>query len=135
MSYLSDFKEFNGGYVTFGGGANEGKITGKGTLKTATKDKTSGILKSFITNIENIVNKKVKIIRCDNEIEFKNRVMSEFCEKKRIKKEFSVARTPKQIGVAERRNRTLIESIRTMLADFKLPTTFWAEAVNTACYV
>ncbi|GJZ23615.1 ribonuclease H-like domain-containing protein [Tanacetum coccineum] len=37
--------------------------------------------------------------------------------------------------VAERRNRTLIEATRTMLADSKLPTTFWAEAVNTACYV
>nr|GEV36746.1 retrovirus-related Pol polyprotein from transposon TNT 1-94 [Tanacetum cinerariifolium] len=38
-------------------------------------------------------------------------------------------------GVAERRNRTLIEAARTMLADAKLPVTFWAEAVNTACYV
>ncbi|GJZ48225.1 hypothetical protein Tco_0602057 [Tanacetum coccineum] len=96
---------------------------------------TSGILKSFITEIENLVDKKVKIIRCDNGTEFKNRVMSEFCEKKGIKKEFSVARTPQQNGVAERRNRTLIEAARTMLADSKLPTTFWAEAVNTACYV
>ncbi|GKE37531.1 putative ribonuclease H-like domain-containing protein [Tanacetum coccineum] len=61
--------------------------------------------------------------------------MSEFCERKGIKREFSVARTPQQNGVAERRNRTLIEDARTMLADSKLPTTFWAEAVNTACYV
>ncbi|GJW34514.1 putative ribonuclease H-like domain-containing protein [Tanacetum coccineum] len=61
--------------------------------------------------------------------------MNEFCEKKGIKMEFSVARTPQQNGVAERRNRTLIEAARTMLADSKLPTTFWAEAVNTACYV
>nr|GEV31947.1 hypothetical protein [Tanacetum cinerariifolium] len=38
-------------------------------------------------------------------------------------------------GVAERRNKTLIEAARTMLADAKLPVTFWAEAVNTACYV
>ncbi|GJY29170.1 putative ribonuclease H-like domain-containing protein [Tanacetum coccineum] len=36
---------------------------------------------------------------------------------------------------AERKNRTLIEAARTMLANSKLPTTFWAEAVNTACYV
>ncbi|GJX60227.1 putative reverse transcriptase, RNA-dependent DNA polymerase [Tanacetum coccineum] len=50
-------------------------------------------------------------------------------------KEFSNARTPQQNGVAERRNRTLIEAARTMLADAKLPVTFWAEAVNTACYV
>ncbi|GKB48052.1 putative ribonuclease H-like domain-containing protein, partial [Tanacetum coccineum] len=54
---------------------------------------------------------------------------------KGIKKEFSVARTPQQNDVAERRNRTLIEAARTMLVDSKLPTTFWAEAVNIACYV
>ncbi|GJW60456.1 retrovirus-related pol polyprotein from transposon TNT 1-94 [Tanacetum coccineum] len=99
------------------------------------QDETSGILKSFITEVENLVDKKVKIIRCDNGTEFKNRVMSEFYEKKGIKKEFSVARTPQQNGVAERRNRTLIEAARTMLADSKLPTTFWAEVVNIACYV
>ncbi|GJV12099.1 putative ribonuclease H-like domain-containing protein [Tanacetum coccineum] len=46
-----------------------------------------------------------------------------------------LARTPQQNGIAERRNRTLIEAARTMLADSKLPTTFWAEAVSTACYV
>ncbi|GJV73863.1 putative ribonuclease H-like domain-containing protein [Tanacetum coccineum] len=149
MSYLSDFKEFDRGYVTFGGGAKGGKITGKGTLKTgflhmelfgltfmsslmnkkycqvvtddystftwvfflATKDETSGILKRFITEIENLVDKKA------------------------LKGNFSVAEPPQQNDVAERRNRTLIEAARTMLADSKLPTTFWAEAVNSACYV
>ncbi|GJY15658.1 ribonuclease H-like domain-containing protein [Tanacetum coccineum] len=73
--------------------------------------------------------------RCDNGTEFKNKEMNQFCERKGIKREFSVARTPQQNGVAERKNRTLIEAARTMLADSKLPTTFWAEAVNTACYV
>ncbi|GJT82142.1 putative ribonuclease H-like domain-containing protein [Tanacetum coccineum] len=80
----------------------------------AYKDETSGILKHFITEIENLVDKKVKIIRCGNGTEFKNRVMNEFCEKKGIKREFSVARTPQQNGVAERRNRTLIEAARTI---------------------
>ncbi|GJU54034.1 putative ribonuclease H-like domain-containing protein [Tanacetum coccineum] len=61
--------------------------------------------------------------------------MNQFCEINGIKREFSVAMTPQQNGVAERKNRTLIEAARTMLADSKLPTTFWAEAVNTACYV
>ncbi|GJS11413.1 putative ribonuclease H-like domain-containing protein [Tanacetum coccineum] len=101
----------------------------------ATKDETSGILKAFITGIENQINHRVKIIRCDNGTEFKNKEMNQFCEMKGIKREFSVARTPQQNGVAERKNRTLIEAARTMLADSKLPTTFWAEAVNTACYV
>ncbi|GJX87708.1 putative ribonuclease H-like domain-containing protein [Tanacetum coccineum] len=61
--------------------------------------------------------------------------MNEFCGLKGIKREFSVARTPQQNGVAERKNRTLIEAARTMLADSLLPTVFWAEAVNTTCYV
>ncbi|GKE50986.1 ribonuclease H-like domain-containing protein, partial [Tanacetum coccineum] len=61
--------------------------------------------------------------------------MNQFCEMKGIKREFSVARTLQQIRVAEWKNITLIEATRTMLADLKLPTTFWAEVVNTACYV
>ncbi|GJU43781.1 putative ribonuclease H-like domain-containing protein [Tanacetum coccineum] len=101
----------------------------------ATKDENSGILKAFITGIENQINHRVKIIRCDNETEFKNKKMNQFCEMKGIKREFSVARTPQQNRVAERKNKTLIEAARIMLADSKLPTNFWAEAVNTACYV
>nr|GEZ92974.1 hypothetical protein [Tanacetum cinerariifolium] len=61
--------------------------------------------------------------------------MNEFCEMKGIRREFSVARTPQQNSVAERKNKTLIEATMTTLADSKLPTTFWAEAFNTACYV
>ncbi|GJY47546.1 ribonuclease H-like domain-containing protein [Tanacetum coccineum] len=101
----------------------------------ANKDETPEILKNFITGIENQLDHMVKIIRCDNGTEFKNRIMNEFYEKKGIRREFSIARTPQQNGVTERKNRTLIEAARTMLADSKLPTTFWAEAVNTACYV
>ncbi|GJU13956.1 putative ribonuclease H-like domain-containing protein [Tanacetum coccineum] len=75
----------------------------------ATKDETSEILKTFITGIENQINHKVKIIRCDNGTEFKNNDMNQFCGIKGIKREFSVARTPQQNKVAE--------------------------AVSTACYV
>nr|GEZ80138.1 hypothetical protein [Tanacetum cinerariifolium] len=57
--------------------------------------------------------------------------MNQFCEMKGIKREFSVARSLQQNRVAKRKNRTLIEAARTMLADSKLPTTFWAEAVNS----
>ncbi|GJR70978.1 retrovirus-related pol polyprotein from transposon TNT 1-94 [Tanacetum coccineum] len=100
MSYLTNYEEIDGGYVAFRENPKGGKITGK-----ATKDETSGILKAFITGIENLVDHKVKMIRCDNGTDFKNKEM------------------------------TLIEAARTMLADSKLPTTFWANAVNTACYV
>nr|GEY92123.1 hypothetical protein [Tanacetum cinerariifolium] len=72
-----------------------------------TKDETSPILKTFITGLENQLSLK----------------------------EFRVPRTPQQNGIAERKNRTLIEAARTMLTDLLLPIPFWAEAVNTACYV
>ncbi|GJT10189.1 retrovirus-related pol polyprotein from transposon TNT 1-94 [Tanacetum coccineum] len=96
-----------------------------------TKDGTSEILKNFIKEIENLVDKKVKIIRSDNRTEFKNKVMDDFCREKGIQREYSTAKTPRQNGVAERRNRTLIEAARTVLAESKLPTIFWAEAVNS----
>nr|GEZ22931.1 putative ribonuclease H-like domain-containing protein [Tanacetum cinerariifolium] len=67
--------------------------------------------------------------------EFRNKEMNDFCSQKGIMREFSNARTPQQNGVAKKRNKTLIEAARTMLADAKLPVTFWAEGVNTACYV
>ncbi|GJS74382.1 ribonuclease H-like domain-containing protein [Tanacetum coccineum] len=105
------------------------------TFFLKSKDETFRILRNFITEIENLKDLKVKIIRCDNGGEFRNKEMDEFCSRKGIKREFSNARTPQQNGVAERRNMTLIEAARTMLADAKLPVTFWAEAVNTACYV
>ncbi|KAJ9551529.1 hypothetical protein OSB04_015574 [Centaurea solstitialis] len=100
-----------------------------------TKDETSGLIKPFVKRVENQVNLRVKVIRSDNGTEFKNTDLNSFCEEKGIERQFSAPRTPQQNGVAERRNRTLIEAARTMLADSKLPITFWAEAVNTACYV
>nr|GEV01266.1 hypothetical protein [Tanacetum cinerariifolium] len=101
----------------------------------AIKDETSTILKTFIISIENQINHKVKIIRNDNRTEFKNHDLNQFCGMKGIKRKFGVARTPQQNGVAERKNKTLIEAARTMLADSLLPIPFWAKAVNTACYV
>nr|GEU56842.1 putative ribonuclease H-like domain-containing protein [Tanacetum cinerariifolium] len=104
----------------------------------ATKDETSPILKTFITSIENQICLKVKIIRSDNRTKLKNNDLNQFCGIKGIKgikKEFSVPRTPQQNGIVERKNRTLIEAAKTMLADSLLPIPFWTEAVNTACYV
>nr|GEV49504.1 putative ribonuclease H-like domain-containing protein [Tanacetum cinerariifolium] len=105
------------------------------TFFLKTKDETSGILRKFITEIENLKDLKVKITRYDNGGEFRNKEMNDFCSQKGIKREFSNARTPQQNGVAKRRNRRLIEAARTMLADAKLLVTFWAKVVNTACYV
>ncbi|GJU29557.1 putative ribonuclease H-like domain-containing protein [Tanacetum coccineum] len=101
----------------------------------AYKDETYDMLHDLIVGLENKLRHKVRTIRCDHGTEFKNLLMNEFRAKKGIKREYSIRRTPQQNGVAERKNRTLIEAARTMLADSLLPIQFWAEAVNTACYV
>ncbi|GKB39926.1 ribonuclease H-like domain-containing protein [Tanacetum coccineum] len=158
--YLSDYQDIDGEFVAFAQSPKGGKITRKGKIRIGKldfedvyfvkdlkfnllsisqmcdkknnvlfieteclllspdfkllnesqillKDENPEILKNFITGIENQIDHKVKAIKCDNGTEFKNRIMNEFCEMK----------------------------ARTMLANSKLPTTFWAEAVNTACYV
>ncbi|KAI3824291.1 hypothetical protein L1987_05744 [Smallanthus sonchifolius] len=100
-----------------------------------TKDETADILQYLILSLESLCKLKVRRIRSDNGTEFKNNLMELFCLKKGIRHEFSAPYTPQQNGVAERKNRTLIETARTMLSDAKLHVTFWAEAVNTACHV
>jgi hypothetical protein len=105
------------------------------TFFLVTKDQTFQTLKEFMALIENQLNKKIKGIRCDNGTEFKNANLIELCGLKGIKRDYSNPRTPQQNGVVERKNRTLIEAARSMLADSKLPTIFWTEAVGTACYV
>nr|GEX51875.1 uncharacterized mitochondrial protein AtMg00810-like [Tanacetum cinerariifolium] len=114
-----------------------GKITGKGKIKTRKLDFDDVYfvkdLKFNLFSVSQIL--KVKIIRCDNGTEFKNADLNQFCGLKGIKREFSIPMTPQQNGIAERKNRTLFEAARTLLADSLLPIPFWAEAVNTACYV
>ena len=74
-------------------------------------------------------------IRSDNGSEFKNYTMDDFLCGEGIQHQYSAAYTPQQNGVAERKNRTLIEMARTMMAEFKSPYNFWAEAINTACHL
>nr|GFA21795.1 putative ribonuclease H-like domain-containing protein [Tanacetum cinerariifolium] len=94
----------------------------------ASKDETTPVLKTFIIGLENLLSLKVKVIRCDNGTEFKIFDLNQFCGLKGLKREFSVPRTPQQNGIAERKNRTLIEAARTLLADSLLLIPFWAEA-------
>ncbi|GJS72307.1 putative ribonuclease H-like domain-containing protein [Tanacetum coccineum] len=122
-AYLDEIQDFNGALLLLEGFS--------WVFFLRTKDETSAILKDFIRQIENQLNQKVKTIRSDNGTEFKNKDIIEFCGSKGIKREYSNARTPQQNGVAERKNRTLIEAARTMLADSFLPNTFWVR-VSTA---
>jgi transposase InsO family protein len=77
---------------------------------------------------------RIKKIRSDNGTEFKNSQIEGFLEEEGIKHEFSSPYTPKQNGVVERKNRTLMDMVRTMFEEYKTSDWFWAEALNTACY-
>jgi transposase InsO family protein len=77
---------------------------------------------------------RIKKIRNDNGMEFKNSQIEGFLEDEGIKHEFSSPYTPQQNGVVERENRTLLDMARTMLDEYKTPDRFWVEAINTACY-
>jgi transposase InsO family protein len=77
---------------------------------------------------------KVKKIRSDNGTEFKNTQVEDFLDEEGIKHEFLVPYTHQQNGVAERKNRTLIEMARIMLVEYKTSDWFWAKAINTARY-
>lgn len=78
---------------------------------------------------------KIKAIQSDNGREFVNMGMDHILKKSGIRNRLTAPYTPQQNGVAERKNRTLIEPARCMLIDSGLPTSFWGEAVATACYI
>ncbi|GKA62829.1 retrovirus-related pol polyprotein from transposon TNT 1-94 [Tanacetum coccineum] len=84
--------------------------------------------------VENQNDVKFKQIRTDNGTEFRNHEIESFCNEKGISQNFSSPYTPKQNGVAERRNRTLIKAARTMLNGSVLSKHFWTDAVRTTCY-
>ncbi|GJR42010.1 retrovirus-related pol polyprotein from transposon TNT 1-94 [Tanacetum coccineum] len=98
------------------------------------KDETPEIIKKFIAQAQLNYKAKVCKIRTDNGTEFKNTTLKAHYEKLGIMQQFSIARTPQQNGVVERRNRTLVEAARTMLIFSRLPEFLWAEAVATACF-
>jgi transposase InsO family protein len=73
-------------------------------------------------------------MRSDSDTEFKNTKVEDFLDEEGIKHEFLASYTPQQNGMAERKNRTLIEMARTMLDEYKTSDRFWAEVINTTCH-
>nr|GEY96378.1 retrovirus-related Pol polyprotein from transposon TNT 1-94 [Tanacetum cinerariifolium] len=124
MSYLFDFEELNSGYVSFGGNPKGGKISGKMC------DKKNNVL---FTGTECIVlspefkllDENQVLLRVPRENNMYNVDLKNIVPSGDLTCLFAKATL----------DETLIEAARTMLADSLLPTPFWAEAVNTACYV
>ncbi|GJT61503.1 retrovirus-related pol polyprotein from transposon TNT 1-94, partial [Tanacetum coccineum] len=98
------------------------------------KDEAPDAIIKCIKNIQVRLNATVRNVRTDNGTEFVNQTLRDFYENVGISHQTSVARTPQQNGVVERRNQTLVEAARTMLIFSKAPLFLWAEAINTACY-
>nr|GEX27432.1 hypothetical protein [Tanacetum cinerariifolium] len=104
------------------------------TLFLRSKDETPEVMKYFLTTIQRNLQALVITIRTDRGTDFLNKSLNAFFKEEGIEHQTSTARTPKQNGVVEIQNRTLVEAARMMLSALQLPLLFWAEAIATACY-
>jgi transposase InsO family protein len=98
----------------------------------------SDVLECFIRwqgRVERQTGRKIRVLRSDNGGEYMSMEFSKHLEQSGIRHELSVPYNPQQNGVAERLNRTLLNSVRTMLKHVDCEKKWWAEAVTTACYV
>ncbi|KAH9716240.1 hypothetical protein KPL71_021389 [Citrus sinensis] len=91
--------------------------------------------KNWKVLVEKQTGKTVKKLRTDNGLEFCNQVFDEFCAKEGIARHKIVRMTPQQNGLAERMNRTLMDKVRSMMIQAKLPKNLWAEILNTTRYL
>ena len=105
------------------------------TLFLASKDETFEKFVNFIKKIEKRVGHSLISLRSDHGSEFENSRFIDYCNEHGVEHNFSAPRTPQQNGVVERKNRTLEDMTRTMLIASGLARNFWAEALNTSCYI
>ena len=99
------------------------------------KDEVFSKFKEFKALIKNHIEKKIKTFRLDNGREFTSNELKELWKYSRIKGELSTPYNPQQNGLAERKNRTIMEDARAMLHDQDLPMHLWAKAARTVVYV
>ncbi|WVZ96955.1 hypothetical protein U9M48_042531 [Paspalum notatum var. saurae] len=99
------------------------------------KDEAFEFVHDLVLRLRNESGHAMRALRSDNGSEFKNDRFKTFCHSQGLEHQFSSPYVPQQNGVVERKNRTLVEMARTMLDEHRTPRKFWAEAINTACYV
>ncbi|GKA79466.1 retrovirus-related pol polyprotein from transposon TNT 1-94, partial [Tanacetum coccineum] len=99
-----------------------------------TKDEAPAAIIKCIKNIQVRLNATVQNVQTNNGTEFFNQTLREFYKNVGISHQTSVARTPQQNGVVERKNQTLVEAARTILKFSKAPLFLWSEVINTTCY-
>ena len=99
------------------------------------KDEVFSKFKEFKALVENATNRRIRVLRSDNGGEYTSKEFNNFCKDAGIKKEFTVPYNPPQNGVAERKNRSIIEASKALIHDQGVSMFLWAEAVSTAVYV
>ena len=99
------------------------------------KSKYFGDFKTFKELVENETGSRIKCPGSDNGGEFTSDEFNKYCEEHVIKRQFSVARTPHQNGVDERKNNIVMEMARTMLNESKLNDKFWGHAIHIAVHI
>nr|GEV13077.1 hypothetical protein [Tanacetum cinerariifolium] len=105
-----------------------------GKAKRMSKDETPEVLIDFLRLVQRGLHAQVRIVRTDKGSKFLNKTLHAYFAAEGILHQTSVARTPEQNGIVERRNHTLVEAARTMLSAAKVPLFFWAEAIATTCF-
>ena len=99
------------------------------------KDEVLEKFKEFANYAANTTGKNVKVLRSDNGGEYCSKAFKAYLKESGIVHQTTVPYNPAQNGVAERMNRTLLETSRSMMAHSKVPFEFWAEATNTVVYL
>ncbi|TYK02840.1 gag/pol protein [Cucumis melo var. makuwa] len=91
--------------------------------------------KEYKTEVENLLSKKIKILRSDRGGEYMDLRFQDYMIEHGIQSQLSAPGTPQQNGVSERRNRTLLDMVRSMMSYAQLPSSFWGYAVETAVHI
>jgi hypothetical protein len=99
------------------------------------KDEVFSKFQEFKAEIENLANKKIKTLRTDNGGEYTSKEFVAFCKSIGIRRELVVPHNPQQNGVAERKNRSIKETVKALLNDQGLSMFLWGEATMTVIYV
>jgi hypothetical protein len=91
--------------------------------------------KHFVAEVENQHENSLKALRTYRGRKYLSNQFKDLCEEKGIRKQLTISNTLQQNGVAKRRNRTLLDMVRSMIAQANLPISFWGDALLTVAYI
>src|SRR5262249_40428711 len=99
------------------------------------KSEALSCFKKYRMEVEKQLGRNIKVLRTDRGGEYNSKEFELYCQESGIKRYTTMPYTPQQNGVAERKNRTLMNAVRCMLSHSGLPKNLWGEALLTANYL